>query len=104
MKKILLWKKKSLHLDIKKGDPVLGRKYWALFKKRWEHKLVSKRGQKFAMDRNNALTYSNVCQMYEDVYESMVDAGVAIKLKEPSLNEVGNFKCNYQLTHPECAW
>ena len=100
-KKILEWKKNTLHLDVKKGEPVLGRKYWALFKKRWEHKLVSKRGQKFAMDRNNALTYSNVCQMYEDVYESMVDAGVAIKLKEPSLNEVGNFKCNYQLTHPE---
>ena len=53
-KKILEWKMNSLHLDIKKGDPVLGKKYWALFKKRWEHKLVSKRGQKFTMDRNNA--------------------------------------------------
>ena len=62
---------------------------------------MSKRGQKFAMDRNNALTYSNVRQMYKEVYESMVDAGVAIKLEEPSMNEPGNFKCNYQLTHPE---
>ena len=88
-------------MDTKKGDPVLGKKYWGLFKKRWEHKLVSKRGQKFAMDRNNALTYSNVCQMYDDVYESMVEAGVAVKVKEPLVNEPGIFKCNYQLTHPE---
>ncbi len=34
------------------------------FNKRWKHKLVSKQGQKFAMDKNNALTYSNVCQIY----------------------------------------
>lgn len=101
-RKILEWKKNSLHLDTKKGDPVVGKKYRALFKKRWEHKLVSKQGQKFAMDRNNALTYSNVRQMYDDVlYESMVEAGVAVKVKEPLVNESGNFKCNYQLTHPE---
>ena len=100
-KKIIQWKKKTLHLDVKKKDPVLGRKYWTLFKKRWEHKLVSKRGQKFAMDRNNALTYPNVRQMYEDVYESMVEAGVAKKLTEPDMNQPGTFKCHYELTHPE---
>ena len=83
MEKILEWKKNSLHLDIKKGDPDLGRKYWALFKKRWEHKLASKQSQKIAMDRNNGLTYSNVHQMYEEVYKSMVEAGVTI---------VGNMK------------
>ena len=71
MEKILEWKKNSLHLDINKGDPVLGRKYWVLSKKRWEHKLVSKRGQKFAMDRNNTLTYSNVHQNYQLTHPEM---------------------------------
>ena len=28
---------------------VLGRKYWLLFIKRWRHKLVTRRGQKFAI-------------------------------------------------------
>ena len=98
--KIIEWKK-SINILLEPGEAVLGRKYWALFKKRWEHKLVSKRGQKFAMDRNNALTYSNMRQMYEDVYESLVEAGVATKLPAPMLTEPGNLKCNYQVTHPE---
>ena len=62
---------------------------------------MSKRGQKFAMDRNNPLTYPNVRQMYEDVYESMVEAVVAKKLTEPDMNQPGTFKCHYELTHPE---
>ena len=48
-----------------------------LFKRRWAHKLVTKRGQKFAMDWSNALTYLNVRKMYDEVYDCMVYAGVA---------------------------
>lgn len=62
---------------------------------------MSKQGQKFAMDRNNALAYSNGHQIYEEVHESMVEAGVAIKVNEPLVNKSGNIKFNYQLTHPE---
>ena len=82
-------------------SPVLGKKYWTLFKKRWSHKLVSKRGQKFALDRSNALTYSNVRQMYDQVYTCMVDAGVARCSKELSDDYVGPLRTKYHLTHPE---
>ena len=57
-RKIIEWKKKRF--EYFPSSPVLGKKYWLLFKKRWAHKLVTKRGQKFAMDRSNSLTYSNV--------------------------------------------
>ena len=93
--------KRSINLKVNENEPVLGRKYWSLFKKRWGHKLVSKRGQKFAMDRNNSLTYSNMKQMYDDVYDSMVDAGVAIKLDQPLNHHTGKLHVNYKLTHPE---
>ena len=97
---IIDWKR-SINHKVNVNEPVLGKKYWSLFKKRWEHKLVSKRGQKFAMDRNNSLTYSNMKQMYDDVYDSMVDAGVAIKLDQPLDHQTGRLHVNYKLTHPE---
>ena len=55
------------------NSPVLGQKWWQLFKKRWSHMLVTKRGQKFALDRSCALTYSNVKKMYDDVYKCMLE-------------------------------
>ena len=82
-------------------SPVLGKKYWSLFKKRWSHKLVSKRGQKFALDRSNALTFSNVKQMYDQVYSCMVDAGVACCSDEFCDDYTGPLRTKYHLTHPE---
>ncbi len=72
---IIEWKRKRN--KYREGAPVLGSKWWQLFKKRWTHRFVTKRGQKFAIDRSCALTYSNVKKMYDDVYEYMVQAGVA---------------------------
>ena len=40
--KIIEWKRKRMEYD--PSSPVLGRKYWMLFKKRWSHKLVTMRG------------------------------------------------------------
>ena len=62
-KQIIQWKKKRNEYN--NNSPVLDRKWWQLFKKRWAHRLVTKRGQKFALDRSCALTYSNVkkCMM-----------------------------------------
>ena len=97
--KIINWKKKRMEYD--PSSPVLGKKYWMLFKKRWSHKLVTMRGQKFAMDRSNALTYSNVKQMYDQVYDCMVSAGVARISNEYSEEYPGPLKTRYHLTHPE---
>ena len=72
---IIQWKKRRM--EYFQGSPVLGKKYWALFKRRWAHKLVTKRGQKFAMDCSNALTFANVKKMYDEVYKYVADAGVA---------------------------
>ena len=47
-KKIIQWGKKRNELN--ENSPVLGKKWWQLFKKRWWHCLVTKRGQKFAID------------------------------------------------------
>ena len=80
---------------------MLGRKWWQLFKKRWSHRLVSKRGQKFALDRSNALTYHNVNKMYSDVYKCMVECGVATKLNEDSHEYQGDLISKYHLQHPE---
>ena len=54
-KTIIERKRKNMEL-FDDNTPVLGKKYWQLFNKRWKHKLVSRRGQKFAIDRSNSLT------------------------------------------------
>ena len=57
-KKIIEWRKSQQEYN--KDSPLLGRKWWKLFKNRWALWLVTKRGQKFALDQSSALTYSNV--------------------------------------------
>ena len=98
-REIIEWKK--ARSEINDNSPVLGRKWWQLFKRRWAHRLVTKRGQKFSMDRSNSLTYSNVKKMYDDVYNCMVESGVAIMLDEPSHEFEGDLATKYHLTHPE---
>ena len=100
--KIIEWKKTRMEYD--PASPVLGKKYWLLFKKRWSHKLVTKRGQKFAMDRSNSLTYANVKQMYDQVYNCMVDAGVASVSDEYCNDYLGPLKTKYHLKHPEMCF
>ena len=57
--------------------------YWKGFRKRWESVLTSKHGQKFALDRSNATTFTNIKKMYDEVYEAMTECGVAKKLDNP---------------------
>ena len=99
-RRIIKWKKaRNQYGD--NSPVILGQKWWKLFKKRWAHRLVTKRGQKFAMDRSNSLTYANVKKMYNDVYNCMVECGVAIALDEPSHQFAGDLVTKYHLTHPE---
>ena len=83
------------------NSPILGKKYWKLFTRRWNHQLVSRRGQKFAIERSNSLTYHNVKKMYNDVYAALVESGNATKLEDASSDYSGPFKTHYVLTHPE---
>ncbi len=41
---------------------------------------MTKRGEKFALNRSDWTTLPNIKQMYEVIYDEMVDAGVAIEL------------------------
>ena len=67
----------------KDGERLLGRGYFDFFKKRNAHRIVSKRDQKYEMDRDNWTTYRNFSNMYDHVIEEMRDDGVAEKLDSP---------------------
>ena len=47
------------------------------------HLIESKRGQKFSVDISKWINYQNYNQIYEHVYNEMVEAGVARKLDIP---------------------
>ena len=57
----------------------------------WQHgflrrngdKFVTKRGEKFAVDRSDWTTFKNMEQMYDIIYDEMVAAKVAEKLPQP---------------------
>ena len=108
-KKVIAFKNKIYKKNYENAD--LGQNYWRGFKRRWENVLTSKRGQKFALDRSNATTFTNVHKMYEEVYEALVDCGVATKVDDPvymdrdynvtsQLDGFGT-KCTHTLDHPE---
>ena len=64
--------------------------YWTGFKKRWAHKLVTKKGRRFELDRSNWTKYSNFAAMYDNIASEMVAAGVAKELPTPVwMNEKG---------------
>ena len=86
--------------------------YWHGFKRRWGHVITSKRGQKFALDRSNATTFTNIGKMYDEVYAALVDTGAATKLDEPvymdrdcniavNPDEYFGTKCTHLLDHPD---
>ena len=91
----------------------LGMNYWRGFKKRWEHRLTCKRGQKFALDRSCAATLGNFAKMYDEVYDAMVECGVASVLPEPvymnrdgddtttNIKEAFGLPCTHKIIHPD---
>ena len=55
--------------------------WWRGFLRRNEDKLVTKRGEKFALNRHDWTTLPIIKQMYEVIYDKMVDACVAVSLQ-----------------------
>ena len=89
----------------------VGKGYWRAFLKRNSHKIVSKRGQKYELDRQNWTTYANFVDMYEQCIAQMVRAGVAKKRTTPvwmnrdgkECRESDAFGCKvtHDLIHPD---
>ena len=60
-----------------------GRGWWNGFMKRHGHRLVTKKGERFACDRSYWTTLANIQQMYDVIYDAMVDASIAMKIQVP---------------------
>ena len=88
----------------------LGRGYWRGFLKRNKHLISSKKGVKFDTKRAEWCTYLNMEEMYNEVYTSLVDSGLAVKHDTPSwrndagevVNEENAVGCEseFELIHP----
>ena len=61
------------------------------------------RGQKSALSRSRALTYANVKTMYNDVYNSLVQAGVAKKSNDFSFDHDGPLNTTFHLHIWRCV-
>jgi hypothetical protein len=92
------------------ATPVLGRGYWRGFLKRNKHLISSKKAVKFDTKRAEWCTYLNMKEMYNEVYPSLVDSGLAIKHDVPVwrndagevVNKENSVGCEskYELVHP----
>ena len=106
-KELEIWKEK--YSNNTSGS--VGQSYWRAFLKRNAHKIISKRGQKYELDRQNWTTYANFVDMYNQCIEQMVRAGVAKKRMEPAwMDEKGQVcdesqaygcKVTHDLIHPD---
>ena len=84
------------------------------FKKRWKHRFTCKRRDKFALDCSCTATFGNSAKMYDEVYESMVECGVALVLFKPvhmnrdadndtttNMKEAFGLPCAHKIIHPD---
>jgi hypothetical protein len=53
--------------------------WWKGFLCRHEHELVTKHGERFALNHHNWTTLANIKQMYDAIYNEIVDANMAIE-------------------------
>ena len=72
-------------------DGTVGVGYWRAFKKRNKHLIRSKKGKRYELNRANWSTYANFAQMYEQIYDEMEEAGLAVKFASPKwMDKLGN--------------
>ena len=77
--RLVKWKQKYTVNSL----PTVSRGYWYSFMKRNRHRIVSKRGQKYELDRQNWTTYANFADMYSHCSHEMEHAGVTKRLEKP---------------------
>ena len=86
-KELVDWKKKYSN----NCSPTVGHGYWSRFMKRHKDKIVSKRGQRYELNRQKWTTYANFVHMYSHCINEMVEAGVAVELDSPVwMDRAGN--------------
>ena len=104
---LINWKRKYSH----GANGKVGLAYWRAFMKRNKNRIVSKRGQKYTLDRQKWTTYANFLDMYMHIIKEMVDAGLAEPYDEPkwmngngeecSEAEALGCKVTHKLSHPD---
>ena len=62
---------------------IVGKNWWQGFKKRHSSLIVSKKGEKFASNRADWTKLSNIKQMYEYIYDEMINANIASPRDNP---------------------
>ena len=107
---LINWKQKYSH----GVDGKVGPAYWRAFMKRNRSRIVSKRGQKYTLDRQKWTTYANFLDMYYHCINEMVDAGIAEKYDEPKWLNMNGEECSeaealgckvtHKLCHPELCF
>ena len=110
--KVKEWKiKHACVSDTSNADGKLGATYWKNFTKRHGHRIVSKKGEKFELDRQNWCTCANFHLMHNNTGEEMISAGIAEEHDEPLfVDKAGNvcsekdafgFKVSHNIVHPD---
>ena len=104
---LVYWKKKFSN----NTSPTVGLGCWSRFMKRHKDKIVSKRGQRYELNRQKWTTYSNFVHMYNHCINKMVNAGVAVELDTPvwmdragnECDEANSYGCmvTHKLIRPE---
>mmetsp|Transcript_11312 Transcript_11312/g.24031 ORF Transcript_11312/g.24031 Transcript_11312/m.24031 type:complete len:208 (+) Transcript_11312:255-878(+) len=89
----------------------VGQGWWCGFLRRNGQRIVTQQGEKFAIDWSDWTTLDNISQMYDIIYDEMIDAKIAEKINKPCfMNEKGKVveecdrfgkKVDTILTHPE---
>jgi hypothetical protein len=76
---------KRRHIKKDWDKQIVGEAWYRKFMKRYETKLKRAKCKVIDNNRRTYCTYENFSNMYNAVYENMVDAGVAIKLEEETM-------------------
>jgi len=90
---------------------LIGKGYWRNFLRRNKFKLKSKKGKLFPQSRDDWCTAENFKEMYDRVYEKLIESGVAEKLHESVymdregniVNQEASFglKVDKKIIHPD---
>ena len=62
--------------------------WWRGFLKHHGNEIVIKMGNKFALNRHDWTTFENIQQMYDVIYNELVDVRVAFALSEPIFTDM----------------
>jgi hypothetical protein len=112
LENLIEWQKTSCAAYRINKNKDLTKSYWKGFMSRNGHRLTAKKGVKYDSKRADWCTYRTFKEMYDDLYEQMVETGIAVKLDQAVLrnkegqivdntDEAFGMETRYDLIHPE---